>query len=161
MNYSQAVVDLMWIPIVISFMVGIAFMVMSICLYCAARRFIKKSKKLAEVISKKTQNSFNKIATLSVNELNDYLNSVFSQMIALSVDKDISSKDPNNAIILYAKSLEATILYLGPETIRAIEYYYGAGFIERWCESRYFIMERNGTLAKALSFTRQDQTSRV
>lgn len=150
--------NLVYLWVVCALFITLALVIGSFVLFVHAKRTVDKAAKKAELIEKKTKAEFNKVACLSVRELDSYLGGVFTNMLLISSMKDYTPTDPNGAVILYAKSLEAMLVYLGEDTIAAIESYYGKGFVERWCEVRYKILNQNGSLANIArqNFTRME-----
>lgn len=116
--------------------------------------YLIKRNKLAKdhirMVKLETERKFNKIATMSPDELDAYLSKIFAMTVARAFDTDVSDKDPDVASKLYFKTSERLVNYLGPETIDAIEYYYGKEYIIRWCEMHYMYLTRNGTIAKII-----------
>ena len=116
--------------------------------------YLIKRNKLAKdhirMVKLETERKFNKIATLPPDELDAYLSKIFAMTVARAFDTDVSDKDPDVASKLYFKTSERLVNYLGPETIDAIEYYYGKEYIIRWCEMHYMYLTRNGTIAKLI-----------
>ena len=156
MDWDTIRMNSAYVLVVVMLFVSIMIVIGSCILMGCARRRVKRAKKIVELINRKTKAEFNKIACLPVRELDAYLGGVYTNMLLISSMKDYTPTDPNGAVILYAKSLEAMLVYLGQETVHAIEYYYGEGFIERWCEVRFKILNQNGTLANIAkqNFTR-------
>lgn len=104
----------------------------------------------AEQIKKYTSMEQNKYASMTLSELEPVLQSLYSQQLSIISAQLISENDPNARDILYAKSLEAMITYLGPETIEALDYYYGKNFITRWCETKYFLLENAAVISEII-----------
>lgn len=131
--------------------VGISFALAALCFLEHARQIKKKAIKMAKLVDKHTQNKVNRVISLPVNEFENYLFRVYSSMLEITSAKDVSDKDPNAITILYAKSLEAMIAYLGNETTEAIDYYYGKDYLYRWCELRFKLLENRGALPNIIS----------
>lgn len=138
--------------VIISLFAGsIVMLIGSVLLYTKSKQYMKQTKDKVKKITEYTKNSNNKIGTLPIQELSQYLTQVFSLSIEIALAKDISDKDPNNAVVLYSKALERMLIYLGSDTIRAIEFYYGKGFVIRWCEANYMHLENTGHLATLMA----------
>ena len=93
-----------------------------------------------------TKDRMNHIGTLPVKELDEYLTDLFMTKLELCAAQDVSIRDPSAAVILYGRALSEVITYLGEDNIHAIEYFYGKGYIEKWCAHRYRLMENRGSL---------------
>lgn len=102
------------------------------------------------MVKTETERKYNKIATMPPNDLEAYLSKIFAISVARASDTDVSDNDPDAASKLFFKTSERLINYLGPETVEAIEYYYGKDYIIRWCEMNYMNLTRNGVLAKII-----------
>ena len=111
----------------------------------------KKAKKFAEMVVKRTQNKVSKIGSLSPTELDEYLSKLYSGFLITVTEISISEKDPYADGKLYAASVQAMLDFLGPETLRAIEYYYGEGYVIRWCEFRYKWLDNQGLLTQIIN----------
>lgn len=140
---------LIWSVIFLIISIGLAY-IMTKLLYKSVS-IKKRAIKHAKLIDEYTRNKVNRIVTLPVKEFEEYLTKIYTQVLELSAAKDVSDKDPNASTILYARSIEKIMLYLGNETLEAIEYYYGKDFIIRWCEMRFKILENNGKLSGIIS----------
>lgn len=112
------------------------------------------AKKAAEAYAKKiktqTDMQYNKYAGLSFSELEAVLQSIYSEQLSIVSAQLVSTNDPNARDVLYAKSLEAMLAYLGPETLDALDYYYGKNFITRWCETKYFLLENDAVISSVI-----------
>lgn len=130
---------------------GVTVLLSALCFLEHARRIKQKAINMAKLVDKRTQNKVNRVISLSANEFENYLFRVYSSMLEVVSAKDVSDKDPNAITILYAKSLEAMITYLGSETVEAIDYYYGKDYLFRWCELRFKLLENRGTLPNIIA----------
>ena len=113
----------------------------------------KKSKKFAKMVVERTKNKVSKIGSLSPTELDEYLSKLYSGFLITSTDISISEKDPYADGKLYAISVQAMLDFLGPETLNAIDYYYGKGYVIRWCEFRYKWLDNQGLLTQIINKT--------
>lgn len=138
-----------WVAVLI--LLGAAAIVVSVRLVIVAMRMVRNAKLQVKKIDTATKNKFNKIATLTVSELDDYLTRVYVGQLEIAVMKDVSPRDPNNAVVLFAKSLEYMHVYIGEETIAALDYYYGVGYMDRWCKFRYQLLESSGQLSELVN----------
>lgn len=139
--------------IIAAYVLGLALLVLGGWTYFngikflnSARQIKKKTLASLKLLDKKTKMGYNKIATLSVFELDNYLGQIYSICLDLAAAESASEKDPNVAVILYAKSLEKIQLYLGDETIKAIDYFYGDGYLVKWCELRFNMLNTKKVL---------------
>jgi len=107
----------------------------------------KKLKNQAAVTKKKIEMEYNKIATMSPKDLDEYLTRIMSMIIQITITTDIAENDPDAAAILYGNLAIGIEKHLGPETVEAIEYFYGKDYITRWCELTYNFLDSGGELA--------------
>lgn len=105
-----------------------------------------------------TRKEFNKIATLSPSELSRFLTVIFSRKLILCSDQHVSEHEPNAHETLYAYALGATLEYLGPETVEAIDYYYGKDYINRWCHEAYLELEHSNVASSIIAKERDAGT---
>lgn len=110
-------------------------------------RQAKKLKKQASITKKEIERDYNKIATMSPEDLDNYLTRIMSMIIQITITTDIADNDPDAAAILYGHLALNIENYLGPETVEAIEYFYGKDYITRWCELTYNYLDSKGDLA--------------
>lgn len=136
---------------IILLILGIGLIFIGLLYWAKARKILQVAKKSAELVEKRTNMKFNRIATLSIHELDQYLADVYSMVLELSSVSNVSELDPKRDQNLYAYSITAMYEYLGSDTIDAIEYYYGKNFITKWCEYRYRILENRGVLLRILN----------
>lgn len=109
-----------------------------------------KAEDYAKKIKTRTDNKYNKYISLTPSELDARLSVIFSQQLELISLTKISEKDPDAAPLLYALAVERVIVYLGPETIEAINYYYGEGYVIRYCETMYKLLENRGIITNII-----------
>lgn len=112
----------------------------------AARRSKKDAEDFVKAIEIRTRKEYNKIATLGVREMHDFLITVFSKSLELVSYKDISKIDPDGTVTLYTLATNEFLEQLGPTTISAIEYYYGEGYLTRWTLMSYKLLEKRGVI---------------
>lgn len=139
------------------FAIGLVFLGYSFYLYKLGGEFLDKAreeKKLMEVNHKKldqlVQNKYNRVALLNISEFDQYMTKVFSMCMELATKESVSEKDPDAAVKLFAKTLERVEVYLGTETITAIDYFYGKDFLIRWCEMRFNLLNSRMYLPKII-----------
>lgn len=143
------VVMTLWVIFMI--VTGAAAIAVSLYLVYKAKLMVKAAKLTVKKIDTRSKAGFNKIASLPVSEFNSFLTTAYSAVLEVAIVKDVSARDPNNAVVLFAKSLEYMHVYLGEETIHAINYYYGVGYLDRWCKLRYQILSNGGQLANLIT----------
>ena len=113
---------------------------------------IKKDTEIAAMVAdKRLRDQYNRIATLPVTEFHNFLATMFSRCMETMTDQEVSTKDPNGKLVLYTKALEDLLLYLGPETISAIDYYYGKDYIIRWASNAFKLLEKRGIVKTMIS----------
>lgn len=136
---------------IILLLIGIGVVLVGVAYWLKARRILEDAKKSAERVEKRTNMKFNRIATMSMAELNQYLADVYSIALELSAVSFVSENDPKHTETLYACSVAAVHTYLGEETIAAIEYYYGRGFVIKWCEQHYRLLENRQVILRVIN----------
>lgn len=137
------VVLYIWAAGLIAF--GLVFSYVTWRYFKKAKEYHKAQEDLLKAAEIKTKKEYNKIATLPFKEFTDFLVVAFSRMLILSSDANVSeSPGPNAHEELYMQALARLIEYLGEETVTAIEYYYGKGYLARWCKEAYRYLEYAG-----------------
>lgn len=136
---------------IILLILGAGLIFIGLLYWIKARRILEIAKKSAELVEKRTNMKFNRIATMTTHELDQYLADIYSMVLEINSVSNVSEKDPKCNQNLYAYSITSMYEYLGSDTIDAIEYYYGKNFITKWCEYRYRILENRGILVRILS----------
>lgn len=101
----------------------------------------KKSDKIVKLVERRTRIEYNKVASLSPNDLHRYLSVVFGRCLIFASDSDVAEKDPKAHETLYGAALSMFLEYLGDETIEAIEYHYGKDYLIRWAKASYRALE--------------------
>lgn len=143
------------IPIIVWLLAVLVFVMLAavLCgkLFWNLIRLIIQAKKHVEEIKTRTAEKYNKIATLSPTELDDYLGMLYGIVLEVAAITDISERDPDGSTNLYSSSLARMLAQLGERNIEAIEYYYGGGWVERWCELRYKYLENTGVVTNILT----------
>lgn len=92
-----------------------------------------------------------KIVTLSPKELDSYMATIFGYCLELSSIERVAEKDPDAPVRLYGNTLNSFMEYLGEENIKALDYHYGTGYLERWAQMRYRLLENRGQLSKIIN----------
>lgn len=149
MEYIAFNIDLS-ITLLVLIIMFICFLQMSIRLAHKMIELKKSINKYAELQKKRIDQSFNKFITLSPDELDKRLSTIFADQLELASATSVSEKDPNASVILYAKAFEGSIIFLGQKTIDAINYYYGDNYVIKWFETAYKILENRGLVSKII-----------
>jgi len=113
----------------------------------AARENKKKTELVVKLTEERVRKEYNRIALLDYDKLNRVLSVMFSRYLILSSDANVSEKDPNAYQQLYASALAKMIEYLGPETMKALDYHYGDNYVIRWAESAFRSLEFDGVVS--------------
>lgn len=140
---------IIWSMIILCLLIGLIYWNIKLFRLLIARN--KLAQEHIKMVKKNTEMQYNKIAALSPSDLDAYLIKMFSMCIMISSDTDVSERDPEARDKLYAYTATRMLKYLGNDTVDAIEYYYGEGFIIRWCEMRYNYLHRNNKLGAIIS----------
>ena len=137
---------------------GIGLLAFSVVMCIIGCKFIlraRKYKKMQEDIVKKvevrTRKEYNKIATMSPKDLGEYLSTVFARVLELEAATHVSEKDHDAAERLYGYSVASLCTYLGPETIAAIDYYYGANYVQRWSYHTFRLLSNRGIITAIIN----------
>ena len=104
-------------------------------------------------MKKRTDMQYKKLISLTPSQLDEYLGMIFGYFLELESVTKISEQDPDGATKLYAGVLKRMFDYIGTDTVEALDYYYGTGFLERWCEVRYSLLENRRILSPILKQT--------
>lgn len=146
--FAGAVTFLVWAGIF--FGMSIVAFVFACRFLMAARRHRLESEKMVKTLEIRSRKEYNKIATMSVQELHNFLNVIYARSLALAVYHQISKNDPDSVVSLYAKATENVMDYLGETNIKAIEYYYGDGYVSRWSLQTYELLEKRGIITSII-----------
>lgn len=92
----------------------------------------------------------NKYALMSPRELEAWLTTLFSQQIALASHTAVAEKNPDAVTILYYKSLERMIAYMGDDAIAALDMCYGDNYLVRWCELHFAMLDDAGIMGEII-----------
>ena len=155
------------VPILLFVWAGVLFVLSVVTTILTIRYFRKgkfyhdQQKALLVEAEKRVRMQYNKIASLSPNRLITYLGGIFSRFLELSgelgsrADRDVIER-------LHANALAETLNYLGPETIEAIEYYYGEEYVEKWADLAMRILEKRRELGNVVDgSTRYEDIERI
>ena len=111
----------------------------------------KKAEDHVKQVELETKMQHNKIATSTVDQFFQYLSDQFAKILEIEARKYISNKDYGGAEKLYAHALTSFVAYLGADTVKAIDYYYGEGFLENWASYSYQLMESRGYISRIIN----------
>lgn len=111
----------------------------------------KKASDHVKQVENETKMQHNKIATCTVDQFFQYLSDQFAKILEIEAKKYISNKDYGGAEKLYAHALSSFVAYLGNDTVTAIDYYYGEGFLENWASYSYQLMESRGYISRIIN----------
>lgn len=143
------------------------FLIMDIVVFVYAIRFLLSAQKTKEDVEKmakvaeiRLQRQYNKIATLPYDEFNSYMIATFSKAMEVVANREISKSDPDGDVSLYALATAEMVKYIGPETIEAIEYYYGKDYITRWSLLSYEMLEKRGII-KAIIISKEARSETI
>ena len=132
---------LAYILAVCIFVTGVILLVCGFIFMSHARKYKKMQEELVKKIEIRTKKEYNKIALMSPKDLNTYLTQTFAKMLEVESQARVSEKDFEATTKLFAYSLVALMDFLGPETIDAIDYYYGKDYVQRWAQYSYRLIE--------------------
>lgn len=110
----------------------------------------EKAKKYEQQRKKEIDEKYNMYISLTPDELDHRLVRIFSRSLELASVTFVSKNDPDAAPKLYAKAVEKTLVFIGDESIAAIDRYYGKDYVIKWCELAYALIENKGLLSKLI-----------
>ena len=87
-----------------------------------------------------------KIISLTPDQLDNYLGMIFGNCLEIASATKVSERDPNATETLYTYALKDMMEYVGEEQLIALDYYYGEGFLEKWCQMRFNLLNLRGML---------------
>ena len=144
----------MAIPAVCWLFIGVVFFILlcglNIKLFYHLIQLNIDAREHVKMIKERTAKQYNKFIGLSPDELDQFLAKIYSFELELAAVSNISEKDPSAEEKVYETAKEAVLDYLGSETISAIDYYYGTGYVIRWCELRFRYLENTGILKQII-----------
>lgn len=123
---------------------------MAVKLFVRGRKYRNDAKKYAEKMKARTDAKYNKYIALTPQELDERLGVLFAAQLELCSVSAVAETDPEAIGKLYALAVAGLLNYIGPESIAAIEYYYGSNYVVRWCELKYKLLENRGILSKII-----------
>lgn len=147
--YGQIIVLTIWLLIGILITLGLIYAALKLFWFayktkCAAEDYAKK-------IKTRTDNKYNKYISLTPDELDQRLSLIFSQQLELVSLTKISEKDPDAPSVLYALALAEVLKYIGEESLRAIDYYYGDNYVVKFCETTYKLLENRSVISNVIA----------
>lgn len=155
----QAGLVIVWVWTLIAVVVAFIAAHVAVRFMLKARDYAKTQEKLTKLVEKRVRDKHNAIATLPPKELGDFLANLFGKMLELKSASQVSELDPVAEERLYAEATAALMKYLGPETIDAIDYYYGDNYINRWAESSYMLLIKRGIAKNIIQKETQYETT--
>ena len=130
---------------IVLFIVGTAILITGILYYRKGKAYHDAQKALLVEAEKRVKLQYNKIATLSPDKLNVYIGGIFSRYLELN--GELGTTKDNLVLERLFAGVQADVLdFLGEDTIAAIEYYYGANYVEKWSKLAYLILEKRRKL---------------
>lgn len=139
-----------WVWAVGMLLIGLASAVIGVLFLIKARKYAIMQEKVTKLVEKRTREKYNAIATLPPKEFGEFLTTMFAKMLEIKSASQVSDADPKADERLYIEATGALIEFLGPETIDAIDYYYGADFIYRWTRNSYALLSKRGITTKII-----------
>lgn len=139
-----------WIWAVGMLLVGLVSAAIGILFMIKAHKYATMQEKVTKLVEKRTREKYNAIATLPPKEFGEFLTTMFAKMLEIKSASQVSDADPKADERLYIEATGALIEFLGPETIDAIDYYYGADFIYRWTRNSYALLSKRGITTKII-----------
>lgn len=148
--------DEMLLLSMVIWLVGLMVLAGSVLMICIKLAYLliqrnKQAKLQSAQTKKRIEEKYNKIASLSPSEFDSYMTGLLSMMIQIVNDADISDRDPDAENKLYFHVLERLMVYLGTDTIQAIEYFYGKNYLTRWIQLRYTYLYKTTALQKLIA----------
>lgn len=131
--------------------VGILAAIAGVKFMFISRRLKDKAELVVKSVENRTKMQYNRIATMSPSELHSYLTVIYSRCLILAADVNVSERDPDGVPLLYTAAVSALLEYLGNDTVAAINYYYGDGYVIRWAKEAYRTVEYEGLVADIIA----------
>lgn len=128
--------------------IGLAYLLIQGIVYVKKR--YKEIDNYRNTVQHAVQIEYNKIATMKPEDLDIWLDKIFTSCIKMSIAAHYTPKDPINGETVYAYALADMVNYIGPTTEEAINFFYGTDYIYRWCELQYKLMDQTGALSKLI-----------
>lgn len=116
-------------------------------------KLLAEAEKYAEESKKAVDEKYNRYALMTPLDLHNTLVYIFAKQIELASARFITSEDKESSQKLYGYLIVEITKYLGEDNISAIERYHGNGFVLRWCELQYKLLENSGVLTKIIEKT--------
>ncbi len=88
----------------------------------------------------------NAIASLDPENLDKYLETVLTMYLQIEIALYGTEKDPDIKSELYGRAVVSYVKYLGTDTVNAIELRYGDGYVTRWFDARFKMLELSGEI---------------
>lgn len=124
------------------------FTMLIICLFalCYAYKMTDINKTLIESNKQMTGCCKNAIASLDPENLDKYLETVLTMYLQIEIALYGTEKDPDIKSELYGRAVVSYVKYLGTDTVNAIELRYGDGYVTRWFDARFKMLELSGEI---------------
>lgn len=140
--------------------VGGFFAYMAYKFYRKGRRYADMQEEMVKKAEVRLRKQYNRIATMEPKDFYTFLTDAFGKMLEIEAQTRVSNKDFEAPEKLYAVATTALMAYLGNDTVAAIEYYYGTGFIERWTRYSYRLLESRGVISRFITSDTRYESAR-
>lgn len=144
----------------IMFIVAVIALILGAKLYMQSTIVLKMANKKADRIKQCAKLETDKIASMGLVELTEYLSDTFAKIIELTSAESVSERDPYAVETLYAATLVNFTNHLS-SNYEAIEYYYGKGFIINWFSLHYKLLELHGNVSQIVQKTKTDRMIKI
>lgn len=155
----QSGLVIVWVWAIGALLVGLVAAAVGVCFMIKAHKYSVMQEKIVKLVEKRTREKYNAIATLPPKEFGDFLSTMFAKMLEVKSASQVSDADPKADELLYTEATGALIDFLGPETVAAIDYYYGNNYIYRWTKSSYALLHKRGITPKIIAKEIQYETA--
>lgn len=125
-----------------------------LCLVAYNYSELRKKRQNADIYARSVKEKANlramKILEISQSDFHNFLSRMFVNAMIVCTTTKLSDRDPEAKAKLYSYAIQQLMYTLGEDNIKAIDMVYGEGYLERWCEMMYSLMDIDGQLAKII-----------
>lgn len=143
MNPGYGITLLIWGVVILIISGG--FLYFAIRYYKKGKLYHDQQKALLVEAERRVKLQYNKIAAMTPSQLTNYIGGIFSRYLELNGELG-SDKDNLAVERLFTSTLSDTLVYIGEDTLEAIEYYYGDQYVEKWAKLAHQLLEKRRKL---------------
>lgn len=144
------IVDALWYGAAMAFLGSLMLLALAAKVLRRAIKYHDEQKELLMVAEKRVRDKYNQIALQSPKDLENYVRRVFNECLEMVAYIDISERDPDAVMRLYAEGQLRLMERIGNDTVGAIEYYYGENYIDRTCRMYFQLLEKQNLIHRLI-----------